>query len=198
VNIPQKIEPPANRDHFICPLCQAENRANAKFCRLCGKPRLDLDKDLDKDFDIGFSAELKVELESADNSRNLQTAEEETFILSQSLEQIQNESDCAGIEQAVLADFAPAKAGFPSTLCRQCQAQVRGTDKFCSWCGQVGPCDSFANSLYCPKCQKQLPAQANFCFACGEHVGPHKRLKLRPPGEIFQAEDAEFFPTFDA
>jgi predicted amidophosphoribosyltransferase len=153
VNIPQEIEPPANRDHFICPLCQADNRANAKFCRLCGKPRLDLPEPP-------------------------QIAEAGSFVAGQKLEQIH--------------------IGGKSTLCRQCQAQVRGTDKFCSWCGQEGPCDSLADSLDCPKCQKRLPAQANFCFACGTHVGPHKRLKLRPPGEIFQAEDAEFFPTFDA
>jgi predicted amidophosphoribosyltransferase len=155
VNIPQESEPPAYRDHFICPLCQAENRADAKFCRLCGKPRLNLDCAV-----------------------KLQNTEADSVAAPQELEQIQ--------------------AGSKSTLCRQCQAQVRSTDRFCSWCGQEGPCDGFADCLYCPKCQKRLPAQANFCFACGVHVGPHKRLKLRPPGEIFQAEDAEFFPTFDA
>jgi ribosomal protein L40E len=157
VNIPQEIESSANRDHFICPLCQAENRVNAKFCRLCGKPRLDLDR--------GFE-------------QVAEGTEENMIVESQKLEQIQAVSK--------------------STVCRQCHAQVRGTDKFCSWCGQEGPCDELADSLDCPKCHKRLPAQANFCFACGVHVGPHKRLKLRPPGELFQSEDAEFFPTFDA
>jgi len=29
---------------FLCPVCQVENRQNAKFCRRCGRARLDLEQ----------------------------------------------------------------------------------------------------------------------------------------------------------
>jgi ribosomal protein L40E len=34
---------PKTNEIFICPLCQVENRATAKFCRRCGKTRAELD-----------------------------------------------------------------------------------------------------------------------------------------------------------
>jgi hypothetical protein len=90
----------------------------------------------------------------------------------------------------------PVQSGRPA--CPECASYVRALDKFCIWCGAKQPQRIPPEMKKCPKCETQLPARANFCFVCGGDVSPHGKVRVRMPTELFQEDDPELFPTFNA
>ncbi len=168
---------------FVCPHCQAENRATAKFCRRCGKARSELTA-------LAKSApaervELELPAEDPAKQRKLLANQND-------LEQANEISPTSPSP-----DTAPEYEYVPPE-CPSCFTALRAVDKFCSWCGEPQPNRLFPHMKVCPDCQQLLPERANYCSACGRDIGMLPRLRLRLPTELFKEEEAEFFPTFDA
>ncbi len=50
----------------------------------------------------------------------------------------------------------------------------------------------------CLRCHTLLPEKANFCYSCGNEVTLNAWRKVRPTAELFEDENAEYFPKFQA
>lgn len=133
---------------FICPICNAENRENARFCRRCGRSRLILEKEQHEAASPTFSA--------------------------------------APIEKA------------RELTCLRCGSPVRITDSYCSYCGDPQPYRILPNMKVCRDCGTQMPEMANFCFACGTDVGSHSTKQVPVPIALFEEDDPEIMPSFEA
>lgn len=126
---------------FICPVCEAENRQSARFCRRCGRSRLVLERE-----ERGESTTAK-----------------------------------------------------PALLtCSRCTAPVRVTDSYCSYCGDAQPYRILADMKVCRDCGVQMPEVANFCYSCGVDVANHSPKQVPVPVALFEDEDPDNFPQFEA
>ncbi len=160
---------------FICPLCNIDNRAGAKFCRRCGTAR--------------------AEIEAVMPRPELQHREvEPTELKSRKLQQ-------TPVVTALPAkqDLSPVSfpAAYVQPLCVSCDTLLRASDRFCCWCGDAQPLRMQPPVKSCPQCTQNLPVRANYCFDCGKQVSGG-RLQTRIPSELFKEESSEFFPTYDA
>lgn len=126
---------------FICPVCEAENRQSARFCRRCGRSRLDLERD-----ERGASSDEKTK----------------------------------------------------ELSCQRCSSPVRVTDSYCSHCGDAQPYRILADMKVCRDCGTQMPEVANFCYACGTDVGSHSLKQVPVPIALFEEEDPDSLPSFEA
>lgn len=125
---------------FICPMCKAHNRQNARFCRRCGRSRAELEED----------------------------------------------------------GNAGADAAHKQLCCLSCLCPIRVTDSFCSYCGAPQPFRILPNMKVCRDCGVQMPSEANYCYACGVDVGVSSTRQVPVPVELFQEEDPDSLPTFEA
>lgn len=91
---------------------------------------------------------------------------------------------------------APRAAGRPS--CPNCRSNIRLSDKFCIWCGARQPQKVKAPIKSCPDCQTQLPMSANFCYVCGNGVALQLAKRVAVANELFQEEDPELAPKYEA
>lgn len=154
---------------FLCPICKVENRQNAKFCRRCGRARVELEPSKTAGgADAGTPVVKEVAVPIA---AVVATFEEEEI-------------------------FEPADETAPQ--CSACWAKLRLTDKFCYGCGEPQPERNLSHLKACSQCQSLLPAGANFCFSCGHEVNSSQRRNVRSPVELFDDENSEFFPRFEA
>jgi ribosomal protein L40E len=128
-------------DTFICPVCEAENRQSARFCRRCGRSRLVL-------------------------------------------------------EREERGETQPTKTSL--LTCSRCTAPVRVTDSYCSYCGDPQPYRILAEMKVCRDCGTQMPEVANFCYACGVDVANHSVKQVPVPVALFEEEDPDSFPQFEA
>jgi predicted amidophosphoribosyltransferase len=161
---------------FLCPVCRVENRQNAKFCRRCGRARLDLEQ----------AGQASGSIES---------------IASKVLTEHASVKEVDVPTSAVVASFEDESfepLDETSPQCSACWAKLRLTDKFCFGCGEPQPERSLAHLKTCMQCQAILPLGANFCFSCGQEVNSSKRRNVRSPVELFTDENSEFFPRFEA
>lgn len=135
--------PPENEEEtFICPICEAENRQSARFCRRCGRSRLALER-----------------------------------------EERVGESGAEKLHQLV---------------CPRCTSPVRVTDSYCSYCGDSQPYRILAHMKVCRDCGTQMPEVANFCYACGTDVGNLSTKQVPVPVALFEDDDPDSFPQFEA
>ena len=154
---------------FLCPVCKVENRQDAKFCRRCGRARVELEQ-------VGpFS--------SPDSSEH--TSVKEVAV-----------PTAAVVASFADETFEPIDETVPQ--CSACWAKLRLTDKFCFGCGEPQPERSMSLLKTCIQCQSLLPVGANFCFSCGAEVSSSQRRNVRSPVELFTDENSEFFPRFEA
>lgn len=155
---------------FLCPICKVENRQNAKFCRRCGRARV----------------ELEPAKEGSDKVLPGSPTVKEVAVPTAAV--------VASFEEEEI--FEPADETAPQ--CSACWAKLRLTDKFCFCCGESQPERSVSHLKTCTQCRSLLPAGANFCFACGQEVSSSQRRNVRSPVELFTDENSEFFPRFEA
>lgn len=155
---------------FLCPVCKVENRQNAKFCRRCGRSRLDLEQ-------------LTKSQQSADAPVHASVKEVP----------VPTAAVVASFEDDT---FEPINEAEPQ--CSACWAKLRLTDKFCFGCGEPQPERTMAHLKTCMQCHALLPLGANFCFSCGSEVSSSQRRNVRSPVELFTDENSEFFPRFEA
>jgi ribosomal protein L40E len=127
---------------FVCPICEAENRQSARFCRRCGRSRVVLERE-------------------------------------------ERGSEAASDKQNQLA-------------CSRCEAPVRVTDSYCSHCGESQPYRILAHMKVCRDCGTQMPEIANFCYACGADVGNNSAKQVPVPVALFDEDDPDSFPQFEA
>jgi ribosomal protein L40E len=235
------------KEIFVCPLCQVENRATAKFCRRCGKTRAELDSIVKSEIrSAGVAAPDIEESTSKQEDRVPAAAEVEqkeliTFVYAGPEPLRPGASGDAVLEtcgqEALQADIRDPhiqdpdiqdpdirdpevqdpdvrdpdvqdpdvqdisggqEQGYVPPHCFSCHSGLRSTDKFCSWCGEPQPNRLYPYLKVCPGCDQRLPHRANYCFACGRDVGVHPRVPMRMPTELFNEEESEFFPTFEA
>lgn len=158
---------------FLCPVCKVENRQNAKFCRRCGRARLELEQ----------AGQASGAGDSHDSSEHA-SVKEVAVPTSAVVASFEDES------------FEPVDETSPQ--CSACWAKLRLTDKFCFGCGEPQPERSLSHLKTCAQCQAILPMGANFCFACGSEVSSSQRRNVRSPVELFTDENSEFFPRFEA
>jgi predicted amidophosphoribosyltransferase len=184
---------------FVCPLCMVENRADAKFCRRCGKPRAELNAIANSSSALlpadSASPTVSLSPESSlpsDDPASPEVSSQDPNPTQASFSLIEVEKDMGAIE----ATKSPVLHALPE--CPTCFTALRIADKFCSWCGEAQPIRVLPDTIICPGCETQLPPKANYCFACGRHIGSQPRLALRLPTELFKDEDSELFPLFDA
>jgi hypothetical protein len=85
-----------------------------------------------------------------------------------------------------------------SPECPSCWTVLRWTDKFCCWCGEPQPNRALPFMKLCLECSTQLPEKANFCYSCGNDMTGKAARKVRFPHELFNEEESDFFPRFDA
>lgn len=156
---------------FLCPICNVENRQNAKFCRRCGRGRHELEE------------AARADSPERENIAHISVKEVSVPL------------------SAVIASFEGQEPVDPNDesapQCPQCWAKLRLTDKFCYGCGEPQPARNVSHLKTCTNCQSILPAGANFCFSCGAEVTT-TRHKVRTPVELFADENSEFFPRFEA
>ncbi len=131
----------STQDTFICPVCEAENRQTARFCRRCGRSRLALDKPEDSDKSSKRTLEL---------------------------------------------------------TCPKCVSPVRVTDSYCSHCGDSQPFRILPDMKVCRDCGTQMPELANYCYACGTDVSKHSTNQVPVPIALFEDDDPDGFPQFEA
>ena len=106
---------------------------------------------------------------------------------------------CRGCGRALAATAqATASAGGQELLCSQCQCPVRVTDRFCSVCGLRQPYRILANMKVCLGCNVQLPEKASYCHNCGNDVTAGSTSQVPVPVELFQEDDPDAFPVFEA
>lgn len=98
--------------------------------------------------------------------------------------------------QASPAAGVETRRGGPT--CVSCGTGIRAADKFCIWCGEKQPARNAPETKRCPECRTELPMKASYCFVCGSDVRMHHRARIRIPVELFQEDDPELFPRFEA
>ena len=198
-------------DLFVCPLCNIENRAAAKYCRRCGNARpalTGLTKPASSMTVISAPAVSKPAASApaastpiASTVTGLASANSKAADakVANSTSNVSAQTTAA---TAVSASTTPGAKRVPEIyihpLCPGCDAFVRTSDRFCCWCGESQPARPQAPLKDCPECAQALPIRANYCFVCGLDVGAKERLRMRLPTELFKEEGSEFFPTFDA
>lgn len=135
---------------FLCPICNVENRQNAKFCRRCGRTRQELEEAVQAQPE---NAHVSVKEVPVPISAVIASFEEQEPV---------DPND----------DAAPQ--------CPQCWAKLRLTDKYCYGCGEPQPARNVSHLSACRGCQSILPAGANFCFSCGAEVAASRRHVRTP------------------
>jgi membrane protease subunit (stomatin/prohibitin family) len=189
-------------EEFQCPLCLVNNRAAAKFCRKCGRPR---------DVLTQFVAPTVYE--------TIAIPEAVAFIEAPLVVEVVDLSENDAVKVAAAVEMAYTASGENSDIssgnsltpigtvannrpnmrvnpeCPGCCSSVRAGDRFCCWCGEAQPLRT-AQSRICPDCSQSLAERANFCFQCGQPVAGPEKLRMRIPAELF-CEESEFFPTFE-
>ena len=169
---------------FICPDCQVQNRSDAKFCRKCGRSRIDLER--------AVITEPEPEVLEAEAAAGNGKNGEHDAIATNEVPISENK------EQPVEQPDLPSQPDFSTPECPSCYTALRVTDKFCCWCGEPQPNRVLPFMKLCLDCNTLLPEKANFCYSCGTDVGYNSRRKVRVPHELFKDEESEFFPRFDA
>lgn len=171
---------------FFCPVCQIENRLDAKFCRKCGQSREALEQHA-MAVVTKPAAEAVVAVDSGETGHrgvgNSETSRENDFV-----------SEISSAEINLAGDAAAPDFSKPE--CPACLTALRFTDKFCCWCGEAQPLRN-PNLLTCMRCTTILPTRANFCYSCGAQVSNGNR-KVRAHEDLFSDEDSEDFPRFHA
>lgn len=171
---------------FICPDCQVQNRSDAKFCRKCGRSRVDLER--------AVVTTPQPEVAEAHTPSNGKNGEHEATEKNEALV-TENTEQAAPENNQVVAEPKP---DFSTPECPSCYTALRVTDKYCCWCGEPQPNRVLPFMKLCLDCNTLLPEKANFCYSCGTDVGYNSRRKVRVPHELFKDEESEFFPRFDA
>jgi hypothetical protein len=161
-----------SNEEFQCPLCLVNNRAGAKFCRKCGRPRDVLAQYVEPN--VAAPANT---LSSSPALTSTPTASAET-------------------SASALDNVEPGAHTNPE--CSGCSSIVRASDRFCCWCGESQPIRNVRAHRGCPMCSQILSARANYCFQCGHDVAERDKLRMRVPADLFVEESSEFFPTFEA
>jgi membrane protease subunit (stomatin/prohibitin family) len=170
-------------EEFQCPLCLVNNRAAAKFCRKCGRPRDVLKKYVESPaFEtVAFTETAAVDQQYVDETPDANDSKA-------------RETDSTNVIH--VAARQPHVQANPE--CPGCSSIVRTSDRFCCWCGEVQPMRVERHFKTCSNCSQSLPARANFCFECGHADASAGNLRMRVPTELFGEESSEFFPTFEA
>ena len=170
---------------FTCPDCQVDNRADAKFCRKCGRTRAELE----------VAAVISSAEPFAHGAMVATTGKAEQEGRSEPLPEALSEPRPAVLPAAPqTSDIADSSR----PQCPSCWTTLRSTDRFCCSCGAPQPHRFMPFLRVCLSCSSLLPEKANYCYHCGIQVPGTSKHRVRAPIELFRDEDSEFFPRFDA
>ncbi|MBX9669633.1 MAG: zinc ribbon domain-containing protein [Candidatus Obscuribacterales bacterium] len=100
------------------------------------------------------------------------------------------------LDNAEDSDMAPKRT--EELSCPKCVSPVRVTDRYCSHCGDVQPFRILTDMKVCRDCGTQMPEVANFCYACGIDVSNDSNNQVPVPVALFEDEDPDAFPQFEA
>jgi hypothetical protein len=179
------------KEIFVCPLCQVENRATAKFCRRCGKTRAELDiitKSNDStsavtpsEIDVPAQPQEPVpaDQEAAAAPLAFVYAGPETPIQAQTADQRSPDMGASsepaaqpsGSEADVLTSPADVLTSEANVLTSE--ADVQAFDADVSTSDDAAP-NNFGRQTYvydspeCPSCHSGLRVTDKFCSWCGE------------------------------
>lgn len=213
-----------SNEEFQCPLCLVNNRAAAKFCRKCGRPRDVLkqyvaaaDYEAVSITETIVLTETEAEFIETASSTDIATPTAAPIVIPAASPLVTPAVTTVGILGAIpdsnpdsISNANPNsipgavvsnnhQSETPINLeCSGCTSIVRASDRFCCWCGEIQPMRVARESKACSECSQSLPARANFCFQCGHAVADPEKLRMRVPVELFGEESSEFFPTFEA
>jgi len=95
------------------------------------------------------------DLEKESASIQSQVAVEQARQKAQSVDQIRGQVDVVGVEVAATG----------AAVCPHCNADTKGSKKFCPECGKA-----LHTSSNCAKCNAKIEANAKFCGECGAKV----------------------------
>jgi Double zinc ribbon len=217
-----------SNEEFQCPLCLVNNRAAAKFCRKCGRPRGVLKQyvapaeyeavSITETIVLPEAEAAIIETASSPDIATLTAAPIVTPVASSIVSPAASplvtpivitvgvtSANPDSVPNSIpnsLSGASVSKTYQPETPinleCSGCTSIVRASDRFCCWCGEIQPIRVARESKACSECSQSLPARANFCFQCGHAVAAPETLRMRLPVELFGEESSEFFPTFEA
>jgi ribosomal protein L40E len=150
-----------------------ENRSDASFCRKCGKARASLE-----------DAKLSQQEESSCEREVSITIHEEPLPFEDLFLQTNDQ----------LAQ--PSNVGGPH--CCACSIRLRVTDRFCNFCGVEQPRRPLDWTRACDHCNALLSIKARYCHSCGTEMITPETIKTKATAHLFEEEESELFPKFDA
>jgi hypothetical protein len=82
--------------------------------------------------------------------------------------------------------------------CPCCARRVRHADRFCMSCGEKLKVKASPATKLCLSCKHVLPEKATFCTACGEYVAEKSTRKVQMPAEMFDEDNPDLTPRYEA